>query len=221
MPNWAYSTNIFVGNKEKLEEFEEKLCKIIAKPESRAWSLVETCRGFGIDPRSVECKGDIISIKLHEDKVTYLKVDQDSAWFGTPDLWRAIIKAGGFDFEYSYYVEEPGMNTYVKYNDVHALLPVWTLEHFECSSGEISYSQQYYFYNDEEMLEYFNDTYGYAFASFEELKSEAEGVLARISTEEVAESEAESENTEENPDLMFASEFAQMHFIQVIQDEKE
>ena len=223
MPNWAYSNNIFVGKKEKLQEFMDKLLKIINSEGSdkTSWSLVDVCRSFGIDTKSVNCKGDIEHVELgekHGDGVCYCSVKQSSAWYGTPEIWQAILDNGGYDFEYSYYVEEPGMNTYVKYNDVHALLPVWTLEHYEGSSGEIYYFQQYYFDNDEEMLKYFNDTYGYAFASFEELESEAEAVLERISTDEVAESEAESENTEENPDLMFASDFAQMHSIQVIQD---
>lgn len=227
MPNWAYSNNIFVGKKEKLQEFMDKLLKIINSEGSdkTSWSLVDVCRSFGIDTKSVNCKGDIEHIELGEkqgDGICYCSVKQSSTWYGTPEIWQAILHNGGYDFEYSYYVEEPGLNTWVKFNDKYGILPAWALEHFERSKGLCSLVEEYYFCDDAEMLRYFNETYDYSFASFEELKSQYEEVLSRISTNgdlaKLSKSIAENGETVLNPEVMFASDFAQMHFIQVIQD---
>lgn len=130
MPNWCMTTFMFVGNKEEINVFADKINEWTSKEFTKTdfgvdW-LGNILYGAGLEDRidsnenSIRCRGNIAQIDdvyEHDDNIASLQVITESAWVPMGIMWQETIKALGLDsIKFCYEAEEPGCELYWIYD---------------------------------------------------------------------------------------------------------
>lgn len=161
----------YCANDDIAKSFYERTMKPIETGDDWGrWWLGNTCKEFGIEPETTECRGSITDVHLNGDEVD---VYTDTAWTPMIDMWRLIIAKNFLDesgeplIQISYKAEEFGCDIYVT-NDMGTF--DWSRYHVEIQSDEYDFWESDYFCDEVGAVQYVNDMLNTSFESITEIR---------------------------------------------------
>lgn len=135
MPNWCFTSYVFVGSKEEITDLYGKMRSLDEAKEPLLQSdfgtgwLGNVVHLYGGDREKINCRGSFQNLQLDND--TQLSFSTETAWRDMKEVWE-FIRSKYNTIIYYYYAEEPA-NSYYFSNDVSCL---YFPERFIMESGE-------------------------------------------------------------------------------------